>query len=55
MSKKARQLLIETMHRFHRREQTIKHLVAIARLNVDGSYTVQLTAEELALLKQEAS
>lgn len=55
MSKRAYKTLLQTMQRFHQREQVIQRIIHVAHLNKDGSYTVRLTAQELAILSKKAS
>lgn len=55
MSKIARTILIETMRRFHDREQVILRIVTTAKPNGQGAFTVLITSEELDILSRKAS
>ena len=55
MSKKARMMLVKTMHRFYQREQIILRIVETAKPNKQGVFVIQLTGEELNFLRQEVS
>lgn len=51
----AHQILVDTMRRFHDREQLIQRIIQTAKPKSDGSFVVRLTAEDLSCLRKEAN
>jgi len=55
MSRRARTILIESMRRFHDREQVILRIVETAKSNGQSGFVIYLTPEDLDVLRSKAS